>query len=58
MDISQRVNLCQTSLIVSVMFLCGVKNSNCCARAILIIAEGGKVDVIRVGMMDVYWFGL
>lgn len=58
MDISQRMNLCQTSPIASVIFLCGVKNLNSCASARLIIVEGGKVDVTQVGMMNVDWFGL
>jgi len=58
MDISQRMNLCQTSPIGSVIILCGVKNTNGCSSAILIIAEEGKVDVTQVGTMDVHWFGL
>lgn len=52
------VNLCQTSLIASVIFLCGVKNPNCCTSAILVLAEESKVDVIQVGLMDVHWFGV
>lgn len=43
MGISQRMNLCQSSLMAFAIFLCGIKNRNCCASAILIITEEGKV---------------
>lgn len=57
MGISQMMNLCQSSLVAFAAFLCGIKNPNCCASAVLIITEGGKVCVIQMGIMDAYWFG-